>query len=65
LKSGNGALNKLLAAPRMLSGVLLFDGYKLGHARINYNANKACRITHAEMALFERIFAQPPAYCRY
>ena len=65
LNKGNGSLNELLVAPRMLSGILLFDGYKLSHARINYNADKACGITHAEMAFLEKIFAKPPAYCRY
>ena len=59
----NDSLNELLAAPRMLSGILLFNRYKLDHARINYNADKKCRISHAEMALFEKIFERSPSYC--
>lgn len=62
LNGKNGALTELLAALRTVSGILLFDGCKFGYAGINYNADKVCRITHAEMALFETVFAQSPAY---
>jgi len=52
----------LLAAPRQLSGVLLFRGCKLEVCRMNYNAMK--RISHSEMALFEKMLAQIAVYCR-
>lgn len=57
-------LEELLAAPSKISGILLFQGCKLGEARINYNATKEFRLSHAEMALFEKLFSQLPLYCR-
>lgn len=63
LKGKSGLLEKMLEAPRQVSGILLFHGCTLGHARINYNATDQCRISHSEMAIVEGILAQPPAYC--
>ena len=57
------SLKDLLATPRQLSGILLFSGCKLEHARINYNSERQCRISHSEMAIFENILSQPPVYC--
>lgn len=54
--------SELIAAPTQISGVLLFDNCKLAQARINYNAHDACRISHEVMALFEKVFSQPPPY---
>lgn len=56
------SLEDLLAAPRQLSGIFLFSGCKLEHARINHNAKMQFRITHSEMLIFEKILTQPPAY---
>ena len=63
LNGKSGLLQEMLAAPRQVSGILLFHGCTLGHARINYNAAHQSRISHSEMAIVERILAQPPAYC--
>lgn len=54
----------LLKAPSQISGVLLFDGCKLGSARINYNASDKFRISHDEMSFFEKLYSQPPLYGR-
>jgi hypothetical protein len=64
LKGSSALLGKLLAAPRQVSGILLFGGCKLDHTRINYNAAAECRMSHGEMAIIESILAQPPVYCR-
>ena len=56
-------LGELLAAPSKVSGIFLFQGYKLGEARINYNATKGFRLSHTKMALFERLFSRSPLYC--
>lgn len=54
-------LEDLLAAPRQLSGILLFSGCTLAACRINYNAEK--RISHIEMELIEKLLAQQAVYC--
>lgn len=48
----------LLQAPKKISAIVLFSGNELIEARINYNAS--CKITHAEIAKFEKIFNKPP-----
>jgi hypothetical protein len=57
-----GRFQDLIAAPRRIGGVLMFDGCTLKQARINYNAHDACRFSHQEMALLEQLFSQPPPY---
>ena len=52
----------ILASPRRLGGVMLFDGFKLTTTRINYNARDECSLTHAEMAELERLLGDPPEY---
>jgi len=52
----------IAAAPRRLGGVMLFDGFTLATARINYNARDECSLTHAEMAELERLLGDPPEY---
>ena len=52
----------LISVPKRISGVLMFDGCALKHARINYNAYDACRISHRDMALLEQVLSQPPPY---
>jgi hypothetical protein len=53
---------RLLDAPRKLGAILLFDGFELAHARMNYNALPACAIQHADLAELERVFCQKPPY---
>jgi len=53
---------EIVDATRRLSGVLLFDGFELASARINYNAHDACLLTHADMAELQRRFSEPPSY---
>jgi len=53
---------EIIAAPRRLSGVILFDGFKLTTARINYNARSEYYLTHAEMAELESLLGDPPEY---
>jgi hypothetical protein len=62
LQNSTSSLDELLSALTQISGVLLFNGCKLGHARINYNAGKDCLITHRDMGIIETIFANPPIY---
>lgn len=52
----------LTAAPKRLSGILLFDDFRRVEARINYNAHERCRLTHAEMAELEGLFETVPEY---
>lgn len=62
LRYSTASLDELLSAPTQISGVLLFNGCKLGHARINYHAKKDFLISHGEMAIIETIFSKPPIY---
>jgi hypothetical protein len=52
----------VFAALRRLSGILLFDGCDLKAARINYNADEDCRISHGDIATIERIYQAKPSY---
>ena len=54
--------NDIATASRRLGGIVLFDGFKLKKARINYNARDKCSLTHAEMAELERLLGDPPEY---
>lgn len=58
----DGDVAELLSAPSQISGVLLFHQCRLKVARINYNAREAYRLTHEEMACFEKALACPPVY---
>ena len=55
-----GDVAKLLSAPSQISGLLLFHQCRLKVARINYNARASYRLTHEEMACFEKALACPP-----
>jgi len=48
--------HEVIAAPRRLGGILLFDGCRLMRSRVNYNSNAECSITHREIADIERLF---------
>jgi len=54
--------NNLIATPRRLGAVFIFNDCKLIEARINYNSLPACRITHREMVALERIFSRKVPY---
>jgi hypothetical protein len=58
------SMDDLLKALSRLSGIIVFDGCKLGAARINYNAGAVQRIAHAEMAIFEHLLSVPPLYAQ-
>ncbi len=59
-----GDLEDLLHAPSQISGIMLFSGCELKHARINYNARECCRMSHDEMVLFEKALSRKPHYVR-
>lgn len=56
--------DKVVYAPRKLSGVVIFNGCdgKIIDSRINYNANSQHKISHREMAKIEEIFGKRPIY---
>jgi hypothetical protein len=58
------SFDELLMALAQVSGILIFDGCKLGIARINYNADSSHMISHAEMAVVERLLSAPPLYAQ-
>lgn len=60
----SSSFDELLAALASVSGILVFDGCKLGAARINYNADSTHMISHAEMATIERILSVSPLYAQ-
>ncbi|MDP3512819.1 MAG: hypothetical protein Q8S20_08725, partial [Sulfuritalea sp.] len=60
----SSSFDELLAALASVSGILVFDGCKLGAARINYNADSNHMISHAEMAIIERILSVSPLYAQ-
>jgi hypothetical protein len=58
------AVNELLAATSQISGILLFEHpCHLKLAKINNNACESCRLSHEELAAFEKALANLPAYC--
>lgn len=60
----SSSFDELLTALASVSGIVVFDGCKLGAARINYNADYAHMISHAEMAAVEQLFSVQPLYAR-
>jgi hypothetical protein len=52
----------LVNAPRRLGGMLLFDECRLSSARLNYNAHRACRVTHSEIARLEEWLTGAPCW---
>jgi hypothetical protein len=55
-------MDDAFAALRRLSGILLFDGCRLRGARVNYNADEACRVSHAEITQLEQLFSRSSSY---
>ena len=54
--------HEILAAPKRIGGVLLFDSCALKGARLNYNALPSCAFTHRQMAMFEGLLGAPPSW---
>ena len=64
LSEQDDVIHELLAAPLQISGILLFDHHcRLRVTRINSNACEGCRLSHEEIAVFEKALASTPAYC--
>jgi hypothetical protein len=56
--------NDVIAAPRRLGAILLFDGCRLSRSRINYNVKDCCLVSHGEMVELEEIFNNQVPYWR-
>ncbi|QDU98802.1 hypothetical protein [Lignipirellula cremea] len=54
--------SEMMAAPRKLGGILLFDGTRLSGSRVNYNAYESSRVSHRQMVRIEEIFASEPCW---
>jgi hypothetical protein len=54
--------HEVMAAPRRMGAILLFDACKLRRSRLNYNAEDVCSITHGEMADIEQLFNNGASY---
>jgi len=63
LKMYYANFDDIVAAPRKLGGILLFDRCLLKASRVNYNADVPCRVSHHEIAGFEKLLEIPPNYC--
>lgn len=53
----------LRAARRKISAVMLFESCKLQESRVNYNSDEPYRLSHEEMAKFDKILGTPPVWC--
>jgi len=56
--------HEIIALPRRLGAIIVFDGCEIRHARVNYNARPHCRLSHKEVAHFEEILGDIPRYAR-
>ncbi len=56
--------HEIIALPRRLGAIIVFDGYKIEHARVNYNALSKCSLSHKNAARFEEILGGIPRYAR-
>jgi hypothetical protein len=54
--------HEVIAAPCRLGAILLFDGCRFMQARINYNANQPCSVTHKDIVELERLFNREVGY---
>jgi hypothetical protein len=52
----------VFAALRRLGAIMLFDGCDHKGARINYNADDDCRVSHADIVELEELFRNRPSY---
>ncbi len=63
LKKFSEDFREIVAAPRRIGGILLFEVCSFKLSRVNYNANGKCRLSHQEIARFERLLMTPPGWC--
>jgi hypothetical protein len=54
--------SRVIAAPRRLGGILLFNGCTFVSSRVNYNSKRECAISHAEMVALENLLSAPANY---
>jgi len=54
---------KIVAAPKKIGGILLFEACSFRASRVNYNAYKKCRLSHHEIARLEKLFEILPDWC--
>lgn len=54
---------KIVAAPRKIGGILLFEACSFRASRVNYNAYKRCSLSHHEIARLEKLVEIPPDWC--
>lgn len=54
--------DKIVAAPRKIGGILLFEACSFRASRVNYNAYKRCSLSHHEIARLEKLVGTPPAW---
>ncbi len=55
--------HEILAAPRKIGGILLFEACSWKVSRVNYNAKERCSLSHHEIARFERLLEAPASWC--
>lgn len=55
--------DEIVAAPRKIGAILLFQACLLRVSRVNYNAKEPCRISHLEIGEVEKFFEAPPGWC--
>jgi len=54
--------SQLVAAPRKVGAILLFEGCSLRVSRVNYNANKASSVSHRGIVELEDLLHAPPEW---
>lgn len=54
--------HQIIAAPRRLGAVMLYDGCRLRRSRVNYNAEHCCAVSHSEIAQLEELFNNEVSY---
>lgn len=54
--------HEIVAAPRKIGGILLFESCSLKASRVNYNAKEACRLSHHQIAELEELLDTPPVH---
>lgn len=55
--------HEIVAAPRKIGGILLFEACSLKASRVNYNTKERCSLSHHEIARLEKLLETPPNWC--